>query len=248
MPETEVKPEDKVKDENVDELTEPEEVFEAPSLEDSPEPDKKVHPLHPGGVRFEQVYAKGKKAERDYLSERELRIAAEAKLEALSSKPSQVEAEKEYEWPELEAFISQGRITRADAQAHREQVIEKRLLKKSEAAAAQKSQAANRSQVLNAGIQAYVAAVPAVLTEGSPDRVRLDEEFDFLASVEGVDTVHMDNMTRQRLQLTALRAVYGSIDAITTRSKSITQPDTHQGLPGGSRPTTTKNQIGRAHV
>ena len=245
MPETEVKPEDKSVQEEVDALVEPEEVFDPPSLEDdpAPEPDKKVHPLHPGGVRFEQVYAKGKKAERDYLAEHDLRIAAEAKLEALTSKgtTNTVDATKEYEWPELEAFIAQGRITRADAQAHREEVVERRLLRKSEAAAAQKTQVATRSQFLTSNIQEYVQAVPAILTEGSPDRVRLDEEFDFIASVEGVDTSKIDDLTRKRLQLTALRTVYGSVDAITKRSKAVAQPDTHQGLPGGFKPPKSAN-------
>lgn len=227
----------------VDDLEGPEElVDEDPILEpdDKPaDPKSKVHPLHPGGIRFEQIYAKGKQAERERDQERDKRIAAEAKLEALTNNTTS--GTKEYTRAEIEDFVTQGRISRADAEAYREDVITKNVLKKAKDELNQSTQTLTRGQALQAGITQYVQAVPAIMTEGSEDRIRLDEEFDFLASVEGLDTSKIDDLTRKRLQLTALRGVYGSVDALTKRSASVKQPDTQRELPGGIKPTGVKN-------
>lgn len=230
----------------VDDLAAPEEVIDEPLVEpeSKPEPDPKVHPLQPGGIRFEQVYAKSKQAERDLVKERELRIAAEAKLEALgSTKPQTVQAEEdiEYDWNQLEQFIVQGRITRADAEAHREKVITKRLAKTIKGDFTKETQTAGRSQALSASITEYVKAVPAILTEGTVERERLDQEFEWLASVQGLDSSKMDDISRKALQLTALRNVHGPIDSLNKRSAAQLKTETHQGLPGGARPQPSNN-------
>ena len=230
----------------VDELEGPEEVRNIePVLEPENTPALKpgvgVHPLQPGGRRFEQIYAESKQAKRDLAREHDLRIAAEAKLEALNRTPSEkTDQNVEYTWPQLEEFITQGRITRADAEAHREQVIEHRLSSKIKGDFTKESQTVKRSQALQTSIAEYVTAVPAILTEGSDERVRLDEEFDFLASVQGIDTSKIDDTTRKALQLTALRTVYGSVAGLQKRA---VQPktETHQGIPGGSRPAPHAN-------
>jgi len=245
MAEVEVKPDEKKIDEKVDDLNEPEQVEDLePVLEPEDKPKDKVNPLSPGGVRFEQVYARGKQAERDLAKERELRIAAEAKLEVLNQTKATGNAageEQEYTWAQLEEFITQGRITRADAEAHREQVLERKLANKIKGDFTKESYTTSRSQALQASINEYVAAVPAVLTEGSEDRQRLDEEFDFLASVQGVEASKLDNATRQALQLTALRTVYGPIDKLVKRNLVSDKTETHQGLPGGVRPAPKSN-------
>jgi hypothetical protein len=240
----EVKPEDKKPVDNVsDPLEGPHDEVD-PLLEPEGAPDvppAKVHPLTPGGRRFEQVYAEGKQAKRDLAKERDLRIAAEAKLEVLGGKKaSETAGDTEYSWSQLEEFITQGRITRADAEAHREQVIEKRLSSKIKGDFTKEQSTVTRGQALQASIAQYIDAVPAIMTEGSEDRIRLDEEFEFLASVQGVDSSNLDDATRRALQLTALRTVYGSVDALAKRT---VQPrtETHQGLPGGVRPKPSTN-------
>lgn len=239
----EVLPENKVEDE-VDPLTAPEIEDEAPNLEpegDEPTKPKGPHPLKPGGMRFEQVYAKGKQAERDLAHERELRIAAEAKLEVLTKTPGDIpEGEVEYDWPKLEEFIAQGRITRADAEAHRELVRDRKLTRQIADNFEKKSNTVNRNTILTASIAQYVDATPAIMVEGSEDRVRCDEEFDWLASVQGVDASKLDETSRKALQLTALRNVYGPIDSVLQRTVS-TKTETHQGLPGGNKPRPKTN-------
>ena len=97
MPEIE-KPVDKVVEPIVDDLDGPEDIIDEDPILDPEsvpaDPKNKVNPLSPGGMRFEQVYAKGKQAERDRDHEKELRIAAEAKLEALTK--GTTSTEKEY--------------------------------------------------------------------------------------------------------------------------------------------------------
>lgn len=226
----------------VDDVEAPE-VDEAPLLEPEtpPEPDSKVHPLEPRGKRFEQVYAKGKQAERDAQSLREQLAAANAKLEVLQgSTQPQNEADREYTWSELETFIQQGRITRADAEAHRESVMERKLTRKVKGDFTQEAQQATRDQALTKTLQDYVTAVPAITQEGSADRLRLDEEFDWLASVQGLDPSKVDGMQRKALQAAALRNVYGPIDSLRRRSAPA-RVESSQGLPGGDPPTTKVN-------
>lgn len=230
----------------VDELTPPVVDEVDPSLEldgdNPPAPAEKqvVHPLAPGGRRFEQVYAKGKQAEREAAELRERLAAAEARIDVLSGKASSDDTEKEYSWSELETFISQGRITRADAEAHREAVIERRIAKKAEEQVRQHRTTATRLETLSANINSYVQAIPAILKEDSADRQRLDEEFDWLASVQGVDSTKLSEADRKALQLTALRNVYGPVDSVTKRETSMKTEST-RGLPGGTPPPSSKN-------
>src|SRR3990167_8120750 len=109
-----------------DELELPKETA-APQLEvedvQEPAPETKVpHPLEPNGKRFEQVYARAKQAEREAA---ELR----AKIEALEARPAPAPVvEDEYTPAQLEAFIAENRITRADATAYREKILLKKAV------------------------------------------------------------------------------------------------------------------------
>jgi hypothetical protein len=203
--------------------------------DETPAPGSKVHPLLPGGRRFEQVYAKGKQAEREAQELRERLVAAEAKLDLLTGKTT-VEANKEYSWAELETFIQQGRITRADAEAHREEVIERRLSTKIKGDFTNENRQATREQTLTQVRQAYIEAVPAIVDENSPDRQRLDEEFDWLASVQGLDVTKLDATQRTALQVNALRNVYGPIDSVKKRNVAP-KVEPSQGTPGGAPPS-----------
>lgn len=246
MPETEIKPEDKQIEPEVEELQAPEVDEVDPSLEpedNSLKPDvkKTVHPLTPGGRRFEQVYAESKQAKRDLAHERELRIAAEARLSVLDKgQPTVNESDVEYDWPQLEQFIAAGRITRADAEAHRESVLTKKVTKQIKGEFTQENSTATRNQALTKSIASYVESQPDILVEGSDERVRLDEEFDFLVSIQGVDASKLDETQRKAFQLTALRNVYGSVDSLNKRSVKP-KGETHQGLPGGTRPKPSTN-------
>lgn len=242
MAELETKPEDKSVELPVDGLVAPE-VDEPPLLEPEDEPNvaQRVHPLAPGGKRFEQIYAKGKSAEREAHDLRDRLLVAEAKIDALTGKTKAEETKSEYTWSELETFIQQGRITRADAEAHREEVMTRNLTNRVRGDFAAEARQTTREQSLTQTLQDYVAAVPSILEEGSPDRVRLDEEFDFLASVQGFDPAKVDGVQRKALQASALRAVYGPVDSLRKRSAPA-KVETTQGLPGGARPAGVVNK------
>lgn len=247
MPTTEVKPEDnKAPNAEVDGLEEPNvEVDEQPLLEPEGQPDpekNKVHPLAPGGRRFEQVYARGKQAEREAQELREQIAELRGQVEVLRGGNTTVNEDPEYTWAQLEEFIAQGRITRADAQAHREGVIAKKLRKDLKTELETENKTVGRAQALSNSIQAYLEAVPNILVEGSEERQRLDLEFDEQAAIQGVDPAKLSDTQKKALQLTALRAVFGSTTSLTKRAAVTPKPVlTQQELPGGVRPAPSTN-------
>lgn len=219
------------------------EIDEAPLLEPpvgEPANQSAPHPLAPGGRRFEQVYAEAKQAQRDSQVLKERLAAAEARLDMLT-KPAQADENKEYSWAELETFIQQGRITRADAEAHREEVVTRKLAGKIKGDFTNETREATRQEVLTRTVQDYVAAIPAIAVEGSAERIRLDEEFDFVASIQGLDPAKLTDTQRRAFQVSALRNVYGPVDSLRKRSAPA-KVEPNQGLPGGNRPDVTPNK------
>ena len=191
-------------------------------------------------MRFDQVYARGKQAERDLCS-RTRKRAAEA-VEALSTRPTKPETgNEEYSWSQLNEFIAAGRITLADAQAHREGVLRKQLLKEAKAELKQDVSVTDRLNVLNRGFYEYVTAVPSLTNPTSPERLRVEEEFNWLVDVQGVDLGGRRVIKRKTLELTALRTVYGSVEALKKRSTPVPALQTHQGISGGIPPERKPN-------
>jgi hypothetical protein len=211
--------------------------LEAPN---EPASSQAPNPLSPGGVRFEQVYARSKQAERALAAEREKSIALEARLTALETKTT-TKADEEYTPAQLEAFIAQNQITRADATEY----IQKQTLKKAVETAKQEIQqefvATDRISKLNQGVAAYLEAIPAIKDVNSADRIRLEEEYEWLASVEGVDATKLKPVEKQALQLKALRSVFGSLDNVKKRTTVTTNVETQQELPGGNPPPRNPN-------
>ena len=245
MPDIEDKePENKEKpNETTDNLDTPEE--DAPLLEPEGQPDdvsnednRRVHPLSKGGIRFEQIYAKGKQAERDLVESQTKLKAAEARIAELEGKTTNETTE--YSWAQLEEFIAQGRITRADAEAHREAVITKRVLNNVKTDVTKESAETTRNNALQSHINTYLEAIPEIKKEGTDARERVEEEFAFQASIHGFDVDKLTDVQRRQLQLSALRAVHGPIDAVTKRERTV-RTETHQGLPGGARPASRVN-------
>lgn len=225
--------------EPVEVLEDPSEGDNPPSLEVDPnvtEPGTRLpHPLAPGGKRFEQIYAQSKQAQRENTELKDRLSAAEARIAALAN-PNQNATKSEYSWAELETLISQGRITRADAEAHREDIRTKQIAKQVREEFRNETRTETREQQLDASMGDYFRAVPAALVETSPERARLEEEFDFLASINGVDSNKVEGVQRKALQLNALRNVFGTLDSLKTRT-APTKTETHQGLSGGTPPS-----------
>jgi hypothetical protein len=226
-------------------LETPEEIVEPllePQAEESEEEAPRVHPLAPGGKRFEQIYAQSKQTQRDLDVERERRIAAEAKLDLLSqtSATTTSNTQPEYSWPQLEQFIAEGKITRADAQAHREEIIARKLKNDLKTEFTRETTVATRTNALANAVGEYVNAVPDIAVVGTPARARIDAEFEWLAQVQGVDPADMPKEKRHALQLTALRTVYGPIESLVKRAASP-RVDRAEGLPGGTPPRQSTN-------
>ena len=234
---TEEKPEEKL--DVQDEIAEP---LLEPQVDDTEESAPRVHPLAPGGKRFEQIYAQSKQTQRDLDAERERRIAAEAKLDLLSktSTTTPSTTQPEYSWPQLEQFIAEGKITRADAQAHREEIIARKLKTDLKTEFTRESTVATRTNALSNAVGEYINAVPDIAVVGTPARTRLDAEFDWLAQVQGLDPSDMPKDKRHALQLTALRTVYGPIESLVKRSASPRVERT-EGIPGGIAPRQSTN-------
>jgi hypothetical protein len=215
---------------------------EADPLE-PPTTDETVHPLKPGGVRFEQVYAQSKQSKRDLLVERERRVRAETLLEAAlaGKQPATTTPEfQEYSWSELDKMITTGQITRADAEAHREEVITRKISGRLKSDLTRDTTIATRTNALTVGVNEYLAVLPTLTDVNSLERKKVDREFDWLASVQGVDTTNIDEPTRKALQLNALRNAFGSIESLTKRT-SPSRVDPSEGLPGGTRPRPSNN-------
>ncbi len=217
--------------------TELEPESEPPVLE--PTPETRVHPLAPGGKRFEQIYAQSKQAQRERDEERDRRIAAEAQLQLLQQPKPNPDQNKEYTWAELDIMIAQGRITRDDAEAHREQVVERRLAKKLRDDFDQTTRSATREQALTQSIVEYIGVAPALTNPGSPDRQRVDREIEWLARVQGYDLNKIAASDRKSLELTALRTVYGPIESFNKKNQR--KVETQQEMPGGTPPSGKVN-------
>jgi hypothetical protein len=214
MPELESVPE------SVVEPVKPVEVVDALPVVEKVEPveETEVHPLEPGGKRFEQVWARAKKAEEDARKVREEKIALETELRVrkeLETSPPKKEAEKVYNWEELEGLIESGNLTRAQAQTYREDVIRKQTLQEAEQRITQKQEAVNVTESVRGEINRYTKAVPTLLQQDSSDYKRVEAEFNWLTTIYGAPK---DDTEMRKRQLIALRAAYGTADAAEKRA------------------------------
>lgn len=202
-----------------------------------PEPAK-VHPLSPSGVRFEQVYAQSKQLKRENDAKAQEIERLKAELEAKKTPENNVEPE--YSWAQLNEFIAAGRMTLADAQAYRESLLEKKLVAKAQATFRKEASTTDRLNILNSGIAAYANAVPALRNETSSERIRVEEEFNWLLDAQGVSLDALSLPNRRALELTALRTVYGSVESLQRRN-SVVNTATQQEIPGGNPPQRKPN-------
>ncbi len=233
--------------ESVDSITDPTANEPAPQLEaneplNEPASSQVPNPLSPGGKRFEQVYAQSKQAQRDLAEERSKREALEARLAAMETRQTATTtAETEYTPAQLEAFIAENRITRADAAEY----TQKQVLKKAVAAAKQEFQqeftANDRASRLQSGVAEYVQAIPSISDVNSADRQRLEEEFAWQVNVQGKQQDKLTPIEKQALQLSALRTVFGSIDSVKKRTTVTTNTETQQEISGGTPPNRKPN-------
>ena len=215
-----------------DPVVEPEvkEEVSAKAEETSPKPDVdaapqepgevKKHPLEPGGDRFNQVWARSKKAEAEAKAlqaelqrEREERIRLEERTRVREEQAQQ----KEMTWAQLEEGINEGKWTRDQAQEYKDRMTEQRLERKLKE---RERQVTSDSKILGE-LEQYKATIPDLMTYGSESRSKYEKELAFMVRDLGMP----DNYATQ---LAAARAAFGDLDTVKARrsaKETITTKD-----------------------
>lgn len=192
--------------------------------------EAKKHPLEPGGDRFNQVWARSKKAEDEARSlreelqrEREERIRLEERQRA---KDEQTQ-EKEMTWAELEAGIEQGRWSRDQAHEYKDKMAERRLERKLQ----QKHQQESINSKFLTELEQYKAHIPDVMTSGSESRQKYERELGYMVRQLGMP----DNFATQ---VAAARAAFGDLDTVKSRKvakETVTSKESFQETHTPSR-------------
>lgn len=175
--------------------------------------EKEVNPLEPGGDRFKQVWARAKRAEEERDRERaerdrerEERIRLSERLKTIEE---QKQAQPEYTWDQLEEFITEGKVTRGQAQEYKDRMTEQRLERKFKQQQAIESK---DSRILGE-IEQYKQLLPDIMTHGSETRQKYEREFQYMVGALGMP----DNYATQ---LAATRAAFGDVETVKTRNTS----------------------------
>ena len=205
------------------------------------EPTKPKHPLEPGGERWNQIYARAKRAEAALQREREQRIRSETELEVRKSTPVTPApgSERILTWDELEKGIEAGQLTRAQANDYRDGVIEKRVTNTLEKKLLAATSDQSRTQSLSSELTRYKTAIPNIVQLGTPERDKLESEFAWQLSTYGVtDPRALTATQRTSLELAAIRAVFGPVEAVERKPTVTAKRETHQETSGDTGRST----------
>jgi len=191
-----------------------EETSPKPDQVETPEVVEEEHKTIPK-ERFDQVWARTKKAEAkaeaiqaELQREREERIRLEERAKV---QQETVQSQKEYTWAELENFISEGKLTRDQAQEYKDTQTEKRLRQKLDADQAKKS---TDGQILGR-IEEYKKLIPDVMEFGSESRTRYEAEYQHFVRNLG----YPENYATQEA---AIRSAFGPIEKVKRTSQAKT--------------------------
>lgn len=204
-----------------------------------PESQEPVHPLAPGGARFEEVYARMKQAE-----ERAARMEGALQQAQTQQRPAQ-QTPTYFDSTQLQALVDQGRITPMQAA----DVLSRQ---NAQQAATQTTIAAIQAQQLNAKIVSafgevnqYIDKVPSLRDSSSQDFQRVSQEAYHVAEDMSLP------VTDGRVQRVALRAVYGPLDKLAaanvarqqSRDASLPHTESSAGSGGGSQTGKTPDPL-----
>lgn len=206
-------------DEAANPVVEPVEKEEVSTLSEdtTPKPDEQVlvedqaevvqeQPKTIPKERFDQVWARSKKAEaREKELEAQLQREREERirLEERARVQQEQQTQKEYTWAELEHFISEGQITRDQAQEYKDKQTEARLRRELKA---ERERESSQSHLLSQ-IDQYKQLIPDVMVPGSEARQKYEQEYAYLVRTLGYKE---DYAT----QLAATRAAFGDIERV----------------------------------
>ena len=231
-------------------------VSTAPAMETAKPTDTSVvtsetaetHPLEPGGDRFKEVWARAKSAEAERDKWKEQAIRHEERAKVLAEKAPKP-AEQEFTWPQLQQMIDDGKVTLAQALEYRETKVAQRVTADAEARVRATQSATQKQAFVEQELRRYAEAIPSLSNLTSEERQRAEREFQFVLSVDGLDSAEsLSPSDRRRYELKALRAAFGSVETATasratdreTRANRETYMETATG--GGGTATATKGK------
>jgi hypothetical protein len=219
----------------------PEPAGEPPAapLAPAPEPAAEPHPLEPGGKRFNEVYARAKAAEGKLQAEREERIRLEERLKAQQD-VAQVKADAtkpaEHSWETLESWIAEGKLSRAQAMAYREGIIEERSIAKATAKLDAQLKETQRTTTVTGELERYKQALPAITQPGTPERVKVETQYSYLINTLG----HQPGLATELL---ASKLAFGDAEILekqrTTQRATADQHEVMMETHSTTRPAET---------
>ena len=222
-------------------MAEGEQVVETETVETvvTPEETAKPHPLEPGGERFNEVYARMKRAEEDASATRE-RLARLEGAQQAQRQPQQ--PMKFYSNDELQKLVDTGQInpaTMADQIALQRQV-------QSEQRMVTHFQQQTRQQKAAAEVDQYISKLPKLNDKSSSEFLKVAQEAHQVAAEMGRPVE--DPVVQSR----ALRTVYGSLDRLASveatrefdRGHAVPTSEfsTGRGTPGTPKDAQTRSQ------
>lgn len=208
--------------------------------------DEKKHPLAPGGDRFNQIYARAKEDERklkeqssELQREREQRIRLEEQLKAKDEAKASQALAQELSWQQLEDLIAEGKTTRAEANQYRENLQAQKNIAEAKKQLAAQLEQDRRAARVQGDLDAYKREVPAILERGTPERQRVEAEYQYMVEVLGYGH-------GLQTELAATRAALGTIETVkqkktaaqSARESRETFVETATSGKGTSRPST----------
>lgn len=226
-----------------DEVVTPTEVVVEPTSvvtpEVTPEVTPDVHPLEPGGKRFTEVYAEMQDARREAQAMRE-RVARLEGQQSVTQQQAQPKQEF-YTAEQLQGYVDAGKISPAKMA---DQLAWQRAELKGREMVQQQHVMARHQTALNE-VNQYIAKMPALMNQGSPEFATVARAAREVAEDMGLS---VDNPVVQRR---ALREAFGSIDKVAkqtqarevARQGSDTFTETSGGGGGDTDTTAAKNPL-----
>lgn len=190
-----------------------------------------VNPLEPGGDRFKQVWARAKTAEQTanelkeaLAKEREERIRLEERQKAReeaerAAREAQV---PEYTWAQLRGFIDKGELTLEQALEYRETLIQKKAEEKATKRIESHLKLNTREATIGETLAKYRTLKPELVTPGTPERKKLEQEYQYHVEVLGFPANHAT-------ELAAARAAFGDITTLESQQKLKTSKVEREG-------------------
>lgn len=192
---------------------EPEAQAGPPVVTESDEPERKYIPKE----RFDQVYARSKDAEVKLQAEREQRARLEGELDAMKRQPTPPPqpTPQRYTEAQLQAMIDEGKATVGQALAYQAETLKLDVARQVEEKVRTTLASSTKTSTLQQEMERYKAVIPEVTQVGSPERMKVEQEFKYLVNLgyDGNDP---------RTELMAVRAALGSVETVQERQRAKT--------------------------